>query len=334
MKKLSALLLPVLFYYSAAAQIARVQFINNSSDSLMKYVKVFSDNALQKDSLSFRKGTAFISLQGDTAHTIEFRSVSDAGKSVSVTSDFAAGKNYVLVLNGLTNDTIYQKNPDSIAVSLHVVIIDQSTLTAPSPSQINMVFVNGGTDAPAHDLYSNDTSNTGYADNDSLNQFSEALLSDTLVKLKLKTADAGFTISTFLFDFTDVMGQMVTGLTSGFLSPSNNHNGANFAVYFIDSLGNAHFTQNVSLVKNHTGIQWLSLYPNPSAGRIRVQYALNAPGEITFAVYNLKGESFQTIRQQLQQNTAEIDLAGIPAGIYFLQAHSNDSSTAIRFIVQ
>src|SRR4051812_42454711 len=113
MKKIYTLFISVLLFLTAAAQTTRVQFINNSPDSLMKYVKIFVDGSLQKDSLAYRNGTPFYTLTGDVAHSILFRSVVDSTKSVSVTSTLVSGSKYVFVLNGLTNDTVYQKNPDS-----------------------------------------------------------------------------------------------------------------------------------------------------------------------------------------------------------------------------
>src|SRR4051812_39761266 len=107
MKYLYTLLIFPLFIFTVSAQTSRVQFINNSGDSMMKYVKVFDDITLLKDSLSYKKGTAFMDVTGNASHTIIFRSNLNNSKFATVTTTFEDGKKYVLELNGVSTDTFY-----------------------------------------------------------------------------------------------------------------------------------------------------------------------------------------------------------------------------------
>src|SRR4051812_18748746 len=214
MQKLYTFFIVFFLFFSANAQTSQVQFINNSADSLMQFVKVTMNGDLKKDSLGFRKATPFLSVAGDSAYTIVFESNLNAAKTSSVTQMLVAGRKYVFVLNGVTNDTSFVKNPGSVSILLNIVVIDQSALSVPPSNQTALAFVSGGTDAPVFDLYSNDSTNILLLNDDSLNQFGEVMLPDTLVDMRLKTADGAFNISTFLFSLNNLGGQITTALTS------------------------------------------------------------------------------------------------------------------------
>ncbi len=338
MQKLFTLFITIVLGLSAHAQTVQVQFINNSADSIMRLVKVSMNGDLKKDSLAYRKATSFITTAGDSTYTILFESVRNAAKSVSVTQTLDAGKKYVFVLNGLTNDTMFQKNPDSVSVLLNIVVIDQSVLPVPSAGQTTLAFVNGSTDAPAFDLYSNDGLNTLLIDNDSLNQALPLSLQDTILKLKLNTADGGFTISYFLFSLTSLGGQITTALTSGFFAPGSNQNGANFSVYVVDSSGNVIATPSVSLVKNkNLLLEKLTLFPNPASDFITLDYTLAESASLGLSVFNLNGamvadESVGLMSKGMHQTT--VSLPELPGGIYFLRLQSALFSNTVRFLVK
>lgn len=338
MKNIYIFIFCLLGCVKANAQITQVQFINNSADSVMSMVKVLMNNDLKKDSLSYRKATPFITTAGDSTYTITFQSKRNASKTISLTQTLQAGKKYVLILNGVTNDTAYQENPDNVSTQLTIVLIDQSAFSAPAPDEVALAFVNGGTDAPAFDLYSNDTLNTLLADNDSLHQFLPVTLDNALVKLRLKTADGNFTISTFLFSLTNLGGQITTALTSGFLSPGSNSNGANFSVYVVDSLGNVLNAQNVSTIRNTTSlVEQMLVYPNPATDYIQLNYKLAQPGHVSYQIFNNKGEVMQGEALGFSakgNNEILITLQSLPAGIYFLNLQSELSGKAVGFIVK
>ncbi|MBK9330182.1 MAG: T9SS type A sorting domain-containing protein [Sphingobacteriales bacterium] len=262
----------------------------------------------------------------------------NASKSVSVAQTLAAGKKYVIVLNGVTNDTAFQKNPDSVNVLLNIVVIDQSVLPVPAVAQTTLAFVNGSTDAPAFDLYSNDGLNTLLIDNDSLNQALAVSLQDTILKLKLNTADGGFTISYFLFSLTGLGGQITTALTSGFFAPGSNQNGTNFSIYIVDSSGNVIETPSVSLIKNkNSSLEKLTLFPNPAVESLTLDYTLAESASIRVSVFNMNGamvadEAVGLMAKGMHQT--KVTLPELPGGMYFLRLQSELVSNTVRFFVK
>jgi hypothetical protein len=335
MQKAFTLFISIFLFFIAGAQ-TQVQFINNSGDTLLTYAKVTMNGDLKKDSLGYRKATPFISTAGDSTYTIVFQSLLNSAKTASVTQTLQSGKKYVFVLNGVT-DSSFQLNPDSVSTLLSIVTIDQSAVTAPASSEVEIALVNGSTDAPAFDLYATDSSNTLLVDNDSLNNFRTTTLDDTTLRLKLKTADGNFNISTFLFSLSGLGGQITTALTSGFLAPGSNHNGPNFSVYIVDSSGNVIPTQNVSIVHNRSNLfENILLYPNPATNFIHLNYTLSEAAAIKYEIFSLKGDVLQSDVASFQKgiNEQEIELSNLPSGIYFLQLQSEVSSKTVSFIVK
>jgi hypothetical protein len=338
MQKISTLFLSLCIAAAAMAQQAQVQFINNAADTIMKSVKISMNDEVKLDSLAYRKATPFISVSGDSTYTVLFTSNRNTAKTVMVTQTLDAGKKYVFVLNGVTNDTTFEKNPDSIGILLHIVVIDQSAFTAPASDQTVLAVVNGSTDAPAFDLYSNDTLNILYADNDSLNQVREAMLSSSMVKLRLTTADGGFLISKFLFDLSGLGGQITTALTTGFFAPGSNQNGPNFSIYLVDSSGNIINTQNVSVIKNNRLlISDLLVFPNPATEYITLNFMLEEETDLQWMIYSVKGEQVYVSAKQAGltgKNEQRIQLPELTGGMYFLQLQSEQFTTSVRFLVK
>ncbi|MDB5226442.1 MAG: hypothetical protein JWN78_635 [Bacteroidota bacterium] len=338
MQKLYTLFIAAFLFFSAKAQISQVQFINNSADSLMQFVKVTMNGDLKKDSLGFRKATSFLSVAGDSTYTVVFQSNLNAAKSASVSQTLLAGKKYVFVLNGVTNDTSFVKNPDSVSILLNIVVIDQSVAAVPASNQTTLFFVNGSTDAPTFDLYARDSANTLVLDNDSLNKTGEVTLPDTLVDLKLKTADGAFNISTFLFSLSGLGGQITTALTSGFLAPGSNNKGPNFSVYVVDSSGNVISAINVSLVNNRNNlVDKILLYPNPVSDIIHINYNLSQSATLQYSIFDLSGTQVMSNTLGLVRkgnNEQQVMLHDLPAGLYFFQLQSDFSAKTVSFIVK
>ena len=320
------------------AQNTQIQFINNSADSVMQSVKVFADANVMKDSLDFQTATSFLSIDGDTTYTIKFQSKRDTAKSISLTQAFQAGKKYVLILNGVTNDTAYLTNPDGVSTQLRILSIEQSALGTPTANEVLCVFVHGSTDAPTFDVYAVDTLNTLLIDNDSLHQVAPTTFENNFIKFKLKTADGNFNISTYMFDLSVLGGQTTTLLISGFLAPGSNSNGANFTVFIVDSLGNFITATNVSTIHQQEDIfQQVKLFPNPASDFIQVNYTLNENSDVRYQIISVAGNIVQ--QGELHQTTkgineSRIAFSNLNSGMYLLRLQTETGQIAQPFIVK
>ncbi len=64
------------------------------------------------------------------------------------------------------------------------------------------------------------------------------------------------------------------------------------------------------------------LYPNPTEGKFTISFGQNATNEI--GIFNIFGMQIGSWQFSTAKNEAQIDLTGLPPGIYFLQATSGE----------
>jgi hypothetical protein len=64
-----------------------------------------------------------------------------------------------------------------------------------------------------------------------------------------------------------------------------------------------------------------SAYPNPASDKLTIAYSVS--GDVNIALYDLPGNKVRTLSQQLNgAQTAELPIAGLPAGMYVLEIKS------------
>ncbi len=74
-----------------------------------------------------------------------------------------------------------------------------------------------------------------------------------------------------------------------------------------------------------TGIDRLSVYPNPFNPTLNISYNLSESGMVELAVYNLKGQKIKTLIESFQENGDHKlcwEASNMPSGIYFLKIKS------------
>ena len=77
------------------------------------------------------------------------------------------------------------------------------------------------------------------------------------------------------------------------------------------------------------------LYPNPNNGKFRLEIQnINTIGDNTeLQVLNMMGRSIYSTRHLKMQKPNEIDLSGLPKGIYFLQLNTGTKTYTTKMVV-
>lgn len=111
--------------------------------------------------------------------------------------------------------------------------------------------------------------------------------------------------------------------------------------YHVQGEGDNVFIDNISIL-NTTSVakvpesrESVQVYPNPSEGRFNV--AVNGPkGEINLKVYSLLGNVvYSSLRNQSGGNfTRQLDLSGIPSGMYILSVETGNKTTNQRILIR
>ena len=89
-------------------------------------------------------------------------------------------------------------------------------------------------------------------------------------------------------------------------------------------------TTNVQSISENLAGQTISIYPNPTKGKLKVSISQLNGSEATLHVYNMKGST--VINKRVSGNTNEIDLSKQPAGMYVLKVTIGENSTDWKII--
>ena len=88
-------------------------------------------------------------------------------------------------------------------------------------------------------------------------------------------------------------------------------------------------------ISHFKGEHKLYLYPNPTSGTIRVLYTNQYTGKVIVSINNIEGRVLKDI--ELYKNhvdfSEEINLAGLKAGLYILEFHTNQFTLKERFVI-
>jgi hypothetical protein len=92
----------------------------------------------------------------------------------------------------------------------------------------------------------------------------------------------------------------------------------------------------VSVMNHDANAPWVSVYPNPANETVYVQYAQNGQGDLQFVVNDLSGKTVISERQQNAHSGGirQLDVSGLPAGIYLISVVSETGKTVSKLIIR
>ncbi len=86
-------------------------------------------------------------------------------------------------------------------------------------------------------------------------------------------------------------------------------------------------TPNPGISENEIFGQKISLYPNPTAGQIKVRVAVNSLESINIVLMDISGRSIKHLSLDNSQESVDLDLSELSAGVYLLQFQQKGLST-------
>lgn len=88
-------------------------------------------------------------------------------------------------------------------------------------------------------------------------------------------------------------------------------------------------------VSENNALEGMKLYPNPATGRAYVQYALQKPADLQLEVINMIGKRVAVeVLHNVTNGVAEIELANLPEGVYFVRLSNQELSATRRLVVK
>lgn len=211
---------------------ASAQIIHNSADPAAEVVDIYVNGGLFVDSLAFRDATPFVDVPADTPLLIEIypHGANPDTDNPAYTLDeavFAEGETYTIIANGLIGDG-FAENPSGVDTEFDLFLF-QTSEAHDDADEASFFIFHGATDAPGVDVFARDvvqlSNDLRYLDNTEYIDVPAAAYT-----IDVAPAGTGNVIASFTAPLSDLGGQALTVLASGFLDPSANNNGEAFGL--------------------------------------------------------------------------------------------------------
>ena len=340
MKKIVTKLLVITgvsFSSSFFGQTARVQVIHNSADAAASTVDVWLDNTLLIDNFNFRTASPFGNAPADVGITIGIAPANSTSSAQSIATfpvTLASNETYVVVANGIVSATGYTPAP-AFDLNIYAMGREQAAVSG----NTDLLVVHGSTDAPTVDVV---VPGVGTVVNDiSYSEFSNYLEVPT-ANYTINVSDAtGATVVASYQAPLQTLGLSNAALVvvaSGFLNPANNSNSTNtFGLWVaLPAGGNLiPLTITTSVVEN-SGIEGLTLFPNPASNQIAIQLNATESLSASISLSDLTGKLIRTIQTgsiSAGNYTTTLDVSDLANGIYNLNVSHTKGSVNKRISV-
>ena len=301
---------------------ATIQVIHNAADPALATVDVFVDGGLAIDDLAFRTATGPVELPAFAFLPVEVRDGTGTTVLISTALGLApGGEPLLIVAQGVANPALFAPNPDGQDITAN--LYGYPSQDAADASSVAVVALHGATDAPTVDVR---TSGTVLVDNAVYTDGAPIMAPAANLVLDVTTADGSTVVASFQADLTALGGQSATVLASGFLNPAANQNGPAFGLLAVLEDGTAFLLPQV-VAAGETADAGLALAvgPNPTTGAASVEFALDAPGEATVAVYDALGRQVATLASGTQAAGAQqAQIDGLAPGVYVVRLTAGD----------
>lgn len=91
----------------------------------------------------------------------------------------------------------------------------------------------------------------------------------------------------------------------------------------------------MSSVAENNALESMKLYPNPAQGKAYLQYSLQQPANLKLEVINMIGKQVAVeVLHNVSSGVAEIEVANLPEGVYFVRLSNNEMAATRRLVVK
>ncbi len=320
---------------SVATTTTRVQVIHNCADAAAATVDVWLNETLLIDNFQFRTSSPFIDAPAGVSLDVTIQPANSVdttnGLARFTFANLSASSKYILVANGTVSASGYTPVQP---FNLDVFAAGQEA--SGNPLNTNVLVYHGATDAPTVDIVAGPTTlvnDIAYA------AFDAAYLQLPTADYQISVTDASgaFTVATYSAPLAtlNLGGASLVALASGFLTPANNSNGADFGIWVAQPTGgNLIPLPLVTSINEQESNNTLSVYPNPASDKLIISSAMLMSEKTTVNIYNSIGEI--VLNQQIGSNsstTANIEINNLSTGLYTLEVVGNTSKTTSKISI-
>jgi Secretion system C-terminal sorting domain len=330
MKKITLLAASaILFISQAALSQAKLQAVHNSPDAALSQIDVYLGDVRIIDNIGFRVATPFLDAPAGIPLTFTIapgNSTSVADGFYSRTETLTDGLAYIITANGIHSSTGYSPAPP-FELRVYSGAFDDG-------------FMPGATGILV---------NHGCTDSGNIN------VSETSVPLGMFIYDMPYAVFTAGYQNLPVMNYVIATtttatnavlgsyevplatmgmdnkaamiLSSGFVHPENNSNGAGFGLFMVLPEGGFFIPLQSTMAQEAFSGDDISVYPNPASNimNLDIPYVTDIKG----SVYDMSG------REVIQVSGAgSIDVSRLANGVFLLNITADGRSFTKKIIVQ
>lgn len=313
---------------------ARVQVIHNCADAAAATVDIWLNDSLLINNFNFRTASPFIDAPSGVAFDITVQpsnSVDTTNGLARFTYTLAAGEKYILIANGTVSGTGY--NPIQ---PFNIDVYTGAEESSGNPTNTNILVYHGATDAPTVDIVAGPATlvdDIAYAEFDA--DYISLPTSDYQISVTDATGAVTVAIYSAPLSTLNLGGASLVALASGFLTPANNSNGADFGIWVaLPAGGNLIPLPLVTSLKNINESNKLTVYPNPASDKLMIAHHSLSNEKTVVNIFNQLGEI--VLSQQIQTSSAlqaTIDVENISNGLYTIEVVNKQTRLTNRISI-
>lgn len=308
---------------------ARIQFIHNSADAALPAVDIYANGILIANNLPYRSATRYMEMPSDVAVRIDIApdsSTSADAAIYSIDATFSAGNQSIGILHGAVSQTGYPSlEPLQFSVfseAREVANLDNMTdvlmlNTLLDVPQINIVMPARPGEQINADVFYRPTA-TGYYE-----------LAPSHYEIKVTSLDNTLSTSYRMpLGSMRLHGKAVTVIPSGFLYPSLNQNGPEFAVLL--ALPNGGQLIPLEMVANNVysfAEANILMHPNPAVDFLNFEFPFSTR-IINARIIDIMGREVRSH----QNISTKLDVSDLQNGVYTLNLEIDDKNYTEKFV--
>ncbi len=242
-----------------------------------------------------------------------------------------------MIFTGVEDTSLYVPNPDGRSISANVIVKNYN-FDELQPGNVELIFANAVTDAPAVDIFIQ--GGAQLAADIPFGEFADQIsLSPGNYTLDVKRNDNGQLIESFDIDISSNADQFNLLLLSGFVDPSSNQNGPPMS---LDIYETGMSTILVGLEEDEsepTAPEKFSLlqnYPNPFNPTTKISWQSPHGSHQTIKIYDMLGREVATLVDEFKpagSYEVEFDASSLTSGVYFYRIQAGNFSEIKKMVL-
>ncbi len=319
-------------------QTASVQFIHNCADPIADTMDVYINGAKYFAGFEYKNSSPVLGIM--TANfPIDIGMAPGGSASVNDTfwheiRFFSPGQVYIGVAQGNVGSGM-AANPDGGSNDFNLFLQNPGQIQAVVNTNFDFYTLHGMPDGPTLDIKQQGGSTL--VDNIS---FGESLAYQAVTTASylwdIQDSTGTTTFETRVADFSARAGQAGVILSSGYLNPANNNNGAPYGLYLATTAGGPFIPlplySSINDLNQEIG---LSLFPNPNNGTLFINFNLKQTERVSIDITDINGRVVKNAFSETvtgKQNIS-VNISDLSNGMYFARITTSEKTSNNKFIL-